>query len=185
MRQGASPASTPPVLYSRLPSPACGRWPSRAPYPNGEGVAGSLPLRYGTQRPWVHSVNAEVILHLLRHADHKRTTGVPARAAKAVNQMPLKWLQDGLRLCEEHTEHRFWFARATSEHSSTLLHKADWAASGDTVLQNTPSGPDHAQLIVASSDGKPELQPPAMQMLGTVAQQAQLGQVLTHGEHTP
>ena len=64
--------------------------------PDGEGVAASLPLHYGAHRPWVHTVDAEVILHLLRHADRERTTGVPAGAAKVVNQMPLRWLRDGL-----------------------------------------------------------------------------------------
>ena len=56
--------------------------------PDGEGVAASLPLQYGAHRPWVHTVDAEVILHLLRHSDRERTTGVPAGAAKVVNQMP-------------------------------------------------------------------------------------------------
>ena len=65
--------------------------------PDGEGLAASLPLQYGAHRPWVHTVDAEVILHLLRHADCERTTGVPAGAAKVVNQMPLQWLRDGLR----------------------------------------------------------------------------------------
>ena len=64
--------------------------------PNEGGVAASLPLQYGAHRPWVHTVDAEVILHLLRHADRERTTGVPAGAAKVVNQMPLRWLRDGL-----------------------------------------------------------------------------------------
>ena len=45
--------------------------------PDGEGVAASLPLQYGAHRPWVHTVDAEVILHLLRHADRERTTGFP------------------------------------------------------------------------------------------------------------
>ena len=54
--------------------------------PDGEGVAASLPLQYGAHRPWVHTVDAEVILHLLRHADRERTTGVPAGAGKVVNQ---------------------------------------------------------------------------------------------------
>ena len=48
-------------------------------------MAASLPLHYGAHRPWVHTVDAEVILHLLRHADRERTTGVPAGAAKVVN----------------------------------------------------------------------------------------------------
>ena len=56
--------------------------------PDGEGVAASLPLQYGAHRPWVHTVDAEIILHLLRQADGERTTGVPAGAAKVVNQMP-------------------------------------------------------------------------------------------------
>ena len=46
-----------------------------------EGVAASLPLQYGAHRPWVHTVDAEVILHLLRHADREHTTGVPAVGA--------------------------------------------------------------------------------------------------------
>ena len=56
---------------------------------DGEGVAACLPLQYGAHRPWVHTVDAEVILHLLRHAHRERATGVPAGAAKVVNQMPL------------------------------------------------------------------------------------------------
>ena len=128
--------------------------------PDGEGVAASLPLQYGIHRPWVHTVDAEVILYLLRHADHEQTTGVPAGAAKRVNQMPQKWLQDGPRVRGQHTEHPFWFAQATSNHSDALLHKADWAASRDTFLQNMPPGPGHAQLIVAGSYGHLELPPP-------------------------
>ena len=71
--------------------------------PDGEGVAASLPLQCGAHRPWVHTVDAEVILHLLRHADHERATGCgeggrpdapavapgrPARAA-AVRRAPV------------------------------------------------------------------------------------------------
>ena len=123
--------------------------------PDGEGVAASLPPQYGAHGPLVHTVDAEVILHLLRHADRERTTGVPAGAAKAVNQMPLRWLQDGLCARGPHAGHPFWYVGATSHHSDTLLHKADWAASQDTVLQNTPPGPSHAQLIVAGHDGQP------------------------------
>ena len=128
--------------------------------PNGEGVAASLPLQYGAHRPWVHTVGAEVILHLLRHADRERTTGVPAGAAKAVNQMPLRWLRDGLCARGRHAGHPFWYVRATSHHSDALLHKADWAASQDTVLQNTTPDPGHAQLRVASHDGHLDLRPP-------------------------
>ena len=58
--------------------------------PDGEGVAAPLPLQYGDHLPWVHTVDAEVILHLLQHADRGRATGVPAGAAKVVNQMPLR-----------------------------------------------------------------------------------------------
>ena len=65
--------------------------------PDGEGVAASLTLQYDAHRPRVHTVDAEVILHLLRHADCERTTGVTGGAAKVVNQVPLRWLQDGLR----------------------------------------------------------------------------------------
>ena len=58
--------------------------------PDGEGVAASLPLQYGAHRPLVHTVDAEVILHLLRHVDREWATGVPAGAVKVVNQMPLQ-----------------------------------------------------------------------------------------------
>ena len=58
--------------------------------PDGEGVAASLPLQFGAHQPWVQTVDAEVIHHLLRHADRERTTGVPAVAAKIVNEMPLR-----------------------------------------------------------------------------------------------
>ena len=73
--------------------------------PDGEGVAASLSLQYGAHRPWVHTVEAEVILHLLRHADRERTTGVPAGAAKVVNQMPLRWPRDGLCARGRHAGH--------------------------------------------------------------------------------
>ena len=76
--------------------------------PDGEGVAASLPLQYGAHGPLVHTVDAKVILHLLRHADRERTTGVPAGAAKVVNQMPLWWLWDGLRARGQHAGHPFW-----------------------------------------------------------------------------
>ena len=62
----------------------------------------------------------------------------------------------------KHTEHPFRFARATSNHSNALLHKADWAASQDTVLQNTGAGPSHPQLIVAGDNSHLELRPPTM-----------------------
>ena len=153
--------------------------------PDGEGVAASLPLHYGAHRPWVHTVDAEVILHLLRHADRERTTGVPAGAAKVVNQMRLRWLRDGLRARGQHAGHPFWYVRATSHHSDALLHKADWAASQDTVLQNTPPDPGHAQLIVAGRDGHLDLRPPTMRVLGEVAQRAQTDHALTHRGHTP
>ena len=153
--------------------------------PDGEGVAASLPLQDGANRPWVHTVDAEVILHLLRHADRERTTGVPAGAAKVVNQTPLRWLRDGLCARGRHAGHPFWYVRATSHHSDTLLHKADWAASQDTVLQNTPPDPGHAQLIVAGRDGHLDLRPPTMQTLGEVAQRAQTDHALTHRGHTP
>ena len=153
--------------------------------PDGEGVAASLPLQYGAHRPWVHTVDAEVILHLLRHADRERTTWVPAGAAKAVNQMPLQWLRDGLCARGRHARHPFWYVRATSHHSEALLHKADWAASKDTVLQNTLPDPGHAQLIVAGRDGHLDLPPPKMRALSEVAQRAQTDHALTHRGHTP
>ena len=148
--------------------------------PDGEGVAASLSLQYGAHRPWVHNVNAEVILHLLRHADRERTMGVPGGAAKVVNQMPLRWLQNGLCARGRHAGHPFWYVRATSHHSDALLHKADWTASQDTVLQNTLPDPSHAQLIVASHDGHLDLRFPTMQTLGEVAQRAQTDHALTH-----
>ena len=77
--------------------------------PDGVGVAAPLPLQYGANRPWVHTVDAEVVLHLLRHADCERTTGVPAGAAKVVNQMPLRCLQDSLCARGQHAGHPFWY----------------------------------------------------------------------------
>ena len=81
--------------------------------------------------------------------------------------------------------HPFWYVRATSHHSDTLLHKGDLAASQDTVLQNTPPGPSHAQLIVSGHDGHLNLRPPRMLTLGKVAQRAQTDDALTHRGHTP
>ena len=153
--------------------------------PNGEGVAASLPLQYGVNGPWLHTVDTEVILNLLRHADSERATGVPAGAAKVVNQMPLRWLRDSLHARGQRAEHPFWYARETSQDSDALLHKADWAASQDTVLQNTPPGPSHAQLIVAGHDGHVDLRPPTMRTLSTVAQRAQMDHALTHTGHRP
>ena len=77
--------------------------------PDGEGLAAFLSLQYGAHRPWVHTVDAEVILHLLRHADRERATGAPVGAAKVVNQMPLRWLLDGLRARGQHAGHPFWY----------------------------------------------------------------------------
>ena len=153
--------------------------------PDREGVAASLSLQYGAHRPRVHTGDAEVIFHLLQHADRERTTGVPAGAARVVNQMPLRWLRHGLRARGQHAGHPFWYVRATSHHSDTLLHKADWAASQDTVLQNTPPGCSHAQLIVAGHDGHLDLRPPTMRTLGEIAQRAQRDHALTHRGHTP
>ena len=153
--------------------------------PDREGVAASLPVQYGAHRPWVHTVDAEVILHLLRHADRKPATGVPAGAAKVVNQMPLQWLRHDLRAPGRHRKHPFWYARATSHHSDALLHKADLAASQDTLLQNRPPGPSHAQLIVAGHDGHLNLRPPMMRTLGAGGQRAQTDHALTHRGHTP
>ena len=153
--------------------------------PDGEGVAASLPLQYGAHRPWVHTVDAQVIIHLLRHADRERTTGVPAGAAKVVNQMPLRWIRDGLCARGRHAGHPFWYVRAISHHSDALLHKVGWAASQDTVLQNTPRDPGHAQLIVTGRDGHLDLRPPTMRTLGEVAQRAQTDHALTQGGHTP
>ena len=99
--------------------------------------------------------------------------------------MPLQWLQDSLRVRRRHTEHPFWFSRATSHLSNALLHKADWAASQDTVLHKMPPGPAHAQPINAGNDGHLNLRPPAMQTLGAVAQRTQLDHASTHRGHTP
>ena len=153
--------------------------------PDGEGVAASLPLQYGAHQPWVHTVYAEVISHLLRHAGRKRATRVPAGRAKVVNQMPLRWLREGLRLRGQDAGQPFWYVRATSHHSDALLHKADWAASQDTVLQNTPPGPSHAKLFVAGHDGHLDLRPPAMRTLSAIAQREQTDHALTHRGHTP
>ena len=104
---------------------------------------------------------------------------------KVVNQMPLRWLQDGLRARGQHAWHLFWYVPATSHHSDALLHKADWAASRDTVLQNTFPGPSHAQLIVAGHDGHLDLRPATMRMLGELAQRAQTDHALTHRGQKP
>ena len=125
------------------------------------------------------------MIHLLRHADRERTTGVPAGATKVVNQMLVRWLRDGLHAPGEHVEHPFWYVRAISHHSDALLHKADWAVSQDTVLQNTPPGPSHAQLIVAGDDGHLDLRPPTTRTLRAIAQRAQADHALTHRGHTP
>ena len=73
--------------------------------PDREGVAASLPLQYSIHRPLVDTVDAKVVLHLLRHADRKRATGVHPSAAKAAKQMPSRWLQESLRARGQHSEH--------------------------------------------------------------------------------
>ena len=153
--------------------------------PDEEGVAASHPLQYGICRNRVHTVCAEVILDLLEHAHRERATGVPAGAAKALNQMPLRLLQHSLRVRGQHTEHPFWFPRAIPHHSDALLHKAVFAASRDMVLQYTPPGPSQAQLIIAGRDSHLDLRPPSMQTVSTVAQQAQLDHALMHRGHMP
>ena len=60
------------------------------------------------------------------------------------------------------------------------MHKADLAASQETVLQNNPPGPSHAQLIVARRDSHLDLRPPTMRTLGEIAQRAQTDHALTH-----
>ena len=130
-------------------------------------------------------MDAKVILYLLRHADRERTTGVSAGTAKEVNLMPLQWLQDRSRVRGHHTEHPFWLAQATSHPSDALLHTTDWAASQDTVLQNTLPGCSQAQLIIAGSGGHLDLRPRTMQALGAVAQCAQLDHTSTQRGHTP
>ena len=99
--------------------------------------------------------------------------------------MPLRWLWDGLCARGRNARHLFWYVRATSHYSDALLHKADWAASQDTVLQSTPPDPSHAQLIVAGHDGHLDLRPSTMRTLGEVAQRAQTDHALTHRGHTP
>ena len=59
-------------------------------------------------------MDAEVILHLLRHVDHEMSTRLPTAAAKVVNQQPLAWIREGLEYRKLHPEHPFWYARATS-----------------------------------------------------------------------
>ena len=152
---------------------------------DGEGVAACLPLQFGAHRPWVHTVDAQVILNPLRHEDREWTTGVPAGAAKVVTQMPLRWLQDSLRAREQHAGHLFWYVRANAPNSNALIHKADWAASQDTFLQNTPLGPNHAKLIVAGHDSHLDLRPATMRTLSAIAQLARTNHALTHRGHTP
>ena len=147
--------------------------------------AASLPLQYGANRLCVHTVDAKVILQLLRHADNQRAAGVPAGTPKAVNQLLLKWLKEGLRLRERQTEHSLWLALATSHHSDALLHKANWAASQETVLQKVPLGASHAQLTVACDNGHVQLRQRTMRMLGAAAQAAQHSHASTHRGHTP
>ena len=53
------------------------------------------------------------------------------------------------------------------------------------VLQNTPPGPSHAQLIVAGHDGHLDLRPPTMRTLCEVAQRAQTDHALKNRGHTP
>ena len=99
--------------------------------------------------------------------------------------MPLRWLRDSLRARGQHARHPFWYVRATSNHSDAVLHKADWTASQDIVLQNTPPGPSNAQLIVAGHDGHLDLRPATMQTHGAIAQRAQTDHALMHRGHTP
>ena len=58
-------------------------------------------------------------------------------------------------------------------------------ASQDTVLQKTPPGPSHAQLIVVGNDGHLDLRPPTMRTLSAIAQRAQTDHARTHRGHTP
>ena len=153
--------------------------------PDGEVVAASLPLQYGAQRPWVHTVDAEVILRLLRHADRERTTGVPAGAAKVVNQMPLRWLRDGLCARGRHAGHPFWYVRATSHHSDAYCTRRTGRR------PKTPSCRTRPRTLATPNSLSPVVMatsiygPPAMRMLGEVAQQAQTDHALTHRGHTP
>ena len=98
-------------------------------------------------------------------------------------------LSDGFRTtctCEDNeASTRFDLAGPPPTTATALLHRADWAASRDTVLQNTPPGPSRAQLIIAGHDGHLDLRPPTMGTLSTVTQQAQLSHALTHRGHTP
>ena len=127
--------------------------------PDGEGVASpspynTVPNDHGSTRWTPKSSSASC--GTLPRADHGGPRGrseggqrdAPAVApgqpvrARATRRAPVRYV------------------RATSHHSDALLHKADWAASQDTVLPNTPPEPGHAQLIVAGRDGHLDLRPP-------------------------
>ena len=148
-------------------------------------MAASLPLHYGAHRPWVHTVDAEVILHLLPARRSRATTGVPAGAAKVVNQMPLRWLRDGLCARGQHAGTR----SGTSEPPRTTVTPYCTRRTGrrprTPSCRTRPPDPGHAQLIVAGRDGHLDLRPPTMRVLGEVAQRAQTDHALTHRGHTP
>ena len=56
--------------------------------PDGEGVVASLPLQYGARQPWVRTVDAKVILHLLRQADREGLWGSPGARQRWSTRCP-------------------------------------------------------------------------------------------------
>ena len=141
--------------------------------PDGEGMAASLPLQYGTHRTWVHTVVAEVILHLLQHADRERATGVPRARQRRSTRCSCSGLRTA-RAC----------AGTTSSTHSGLPGRSPTTETR-CCTKRTGWHPSQIQLIIADHDGHLDLRPPTMQTLGAVAQQAQLNHALTHRGHTP
>ena len=97
--------------------------------PDGEGLAASIPPLYGIHGLWVHTVDAQVILHLLQHADCKRTRGVP----RAQRRRSTRWPCSGFRTaCACANDTLSTHSGLPGPHPTTAtrsLHKADWAAS--------------------------------------------------------
>ena len=87
---------------------------------DGEGVAASFPLQYGTHRPWVHTVDSTS--YGMQTASGLR--GSPRAQRRRSTRCPCSGLRTACA-CDRDIEHPFWFARATSHHSDALLHKAD------------------------------------------------------------
>ena len=110
---------------------------------------------------------------------------MPPDSAKIVNQLPLTWLHEGLKRRLLHLEHSFRFTRANSHYSDVLLHKEDWAASQETVLQNTPPGGSQEWLVVAGESSHLELPSSTMPYLSKVAERVKRDDTSTHRGHTP